>query len=113
MPNFGGPRYPARNRRADVLRGQVLGVSVRRAEQDKPVRPLKLAPTRRGLLEAIGAGKVRYVASYGWRCGSQTVNGVVQDCVRGGWVTASTVMGAETIALTDEGRKAIGLDDAA
>lgn len=108
-----GPRYPARNRRADVLRGQVLGVSVRRPDQNKPISALRLTPTRRGLLEAIAAGKVRYVASYGWRCGSQTVNALVQDCVRGGWVTASTAMGAEAITLTDAGRTAIGAEDAA
>ena len=93
--------------RHDRYRNAVLGVSVRRADTAKP-ETVALTASRRGLLEAVAAGKVRYVASSGWRCGQKTVNAVVQDCVRGGWVTASTAMDAETIALTDAGRAAIG-----
>lgn len=108
-----GPRYPARSRRADVLRGQVLGVSVRRAEQDKPVQPLKLTPTRRGLLEAIGAGVVKYYPFAGWRCSGKGVAAIVRDCVSAGWAVESLDGDRRRIELTDSGRTALGLDDPA
>lgn len=109
-----GPRYPARNRRGDVLRGQVLGVSVRRAEQDKPVQPLRLTPTRRGFLEAVEAGQVKwYPTSAQWRSGGQARSLLVRECSQAGWVVEHIDGDRRRIELTDEGRKAIGSDDAA
>lgn len=109
-----GPRYPSRARRADILRGAQLGVSVRRAEADRPVKPLPLTAVRRGLLEAIDAGKVKYHWSSGWRCDGKTVNDLVRQVVGAGWAS-ERLTGAmpieRQIALTDTGRAALGLDE--
>jgi hypothetical protein len=102
-----GSRYSAKAYRP--YRGAQLAPAVRTGTR-QPVA-LKLTATRRGLLEAIAAGRVRYVASTGWKCERKTVNALVQDCVRGGWVTATTAMDFQAIALTDAGREAIGLDE--
>jgi hypothetical protein len=110
-----GPRYPARSRRNDILRGAQLGVSVRRAEAAKPV-PMALTATRRGLLEAVAAGKVKYHWSSGWRCGGKTVNDLVRQVVAAGWAK-ERLNGAppieRRIALTAEGEKAIGAGEPA
>jgi hypothetical protein len=104
-----GPRYGSGRRRADLLRGQVLGVSVRRAEAAKPV-PLKLTPTRRGLLEAVHAGQVKWFPSAGWRCDGKAVNADVRDCCRAGWTAEALDGDRRTIALTDAGHAAIGVE---
>lgn len=104
-----GPRYGPR--RYDPLRGAQLGVSIRRTETE-PV-PTTLTDNRRGLLEAVHAGRVRYVASQGWRCGGKTVNGVVRECIAAGWAVhaSGTSPGQRALALTTLGRKAIGADE--
>jgi hypothetical protein len=106
----GRPRYP--KRRTDVLKGQVLGVSVRRAEAAKAV-PMALTPTRRGLLEAVAADHkpplVRWFPSSGWRCNGRAVNAEVRDCCKAGWATEALDGDRRTIALTDAGRAAIGV----
>lgn len=102
-----GPRYPSR--RYNPLRGAVLGVSVRRAEAEP--KQLELTENRRGLLEAVKLGRVRYYPSSGWKCGGQTRNAVVRECVAAGWLKESlegSLPIRRTIALTDLGRKAIG-----
>lgn len=104
--NFGGP-YPSKAYRP--YRGAQLAPAVRTGER-KPAE-VTLTPTRRGLLEAVAAGKVRYRASKGWVCDNRAVNAVVTDCIRAGWIAASTAMDATSIALTESGRKAIGLDE--
>lgn len=113
MPNFGGPRYPSR--RYDPLRGAVLGVSVRRAEAAEP-KQVELTDNRRGLLEAIAAGRVRYYPSAGWKVAGKTVNAAVREAVAAGWAK-ERLEGAlpirRTIALTDLGRAALGEDEAA
>lgn len=100
----GRPRFP--KRRADLLKGQVLGVSVRRAETAP--RQLTLTATRRGLLEAIGDDKVKYHPSSGWRCDGKTVNADARDCVRAGWAHEWIADGRPHIGLTAAGEKAIG-----
>lgn len=108
-PAFGGPRYPSR--RYDRLRGaQLAPVAVRRAEAGEP-RALPLTAVRRGLLEAIGAGKVRYWPSAGWKCSGKAVNATVRDCVAAGWATEALTGDRRTISLTDAGRAALGLDE--
>lgn len=104
-----GPRYGPR--RYDPLRGAQLGVSVRRTEAE-PV-PTALTDNRRGLLEAVHAGRVRYYPSSGWRCAGKAVNAVVRECVAAGWAK-DRLEGAlpirRTIALTELGLAAIGVE---
>lgn len=108
-PAFGGPRYTGK-RRADVLRGQVLGIRVRGAEAGKPVK-LKMTASRRGLLEAIAAGVVRWYPSYGWKSDGKGAAALVRDCVSAGWATEALDGDRRTIALTEAGRKAAGFDE--
>lgn len=93
-------------------RGAQLGVSIRRP--DGGYAEVKLTPTRIGCLKAIEAGKVRYYPSAGWKCEGRAINALIRDCVRAGWAKES-LQGAQpivrVIALTDAGRKAIGLDE--
>lgn len=100
------------SRRADILRGAQLGVSVRRAEAGTP-RELKLTPTRRGLLEAVAAGKVRHYPSSGWKSDGRAVSGVVRECAAAGWLHEWVDNGRLQIGLTDAGLQAIGADDPA
>ncbi|HEX8024724.1 MAG TPA: hypothetical protein VF484_00830 [Candidatus Limnocylindrales bacterium] len=107
-----GPRYPSR--RFDPLRGAQLGVSVRRAEAEP--KELELTPYRRGLLEAVKLGRVRYYPSSGWRCSGKAVNAVVRECVAAGWLKESlegSLPIRRTIALTDLGRAALGTEEPA
>lgn len=109
-----GPRYPSR--RYDPLRGAQLAPLKRTGEASTAAKPLPLTANRRGLLEAVKAGRVHYQASHGWRCAGKTVNGVLRECVVAGWLKES-LEGAlpirRTIALTEAGRTAIGDGEAA
>jgi len=106
---FGHPY--GRKRRYDRLRGaQLAPVAVRRAEAGRPMA-VRLTPARRGCLEAIAAGKVRYYPSTGWKAAGKAVNAVVRDCVGAGWAVESLDGDRLTIALTDAGRTAIGADE--
>lgn len=109
MPSPFGPPYRAR--RYDRLRGAQIGVSVRRAEQ-APTK-LGMTRTRRGCLEAIEAGRVRWYPSTGWKAAGKAVNAVVRDVVSAGWAVESLDGDRRTIALTDAGRTAIGAGEAA
>jgi hypothetical protein len=95
-----------RSRRADILRGAQLGVSVRRAETAP--RALKLTDVRRGLLEAIAAGKVRHYPSSGWKSDGRAVSGIVRECVGAGWAHEWVDDGRLQIGLTPLGEQAIG-----
>jgi hypothetical protein len=98
------PRFGPR--RSGLLKGQVLGVSVRRAEQ--PPRQLTLTATRRGLLEAIAAGKCRWHPSRGWMCAGKAVNADIRDLVAAQWARERVADGRPQIALTSTGEAAIG-----
>lgn len=102
-----GHRFGRSKRRADVLRGSQLGVRVRTAEAGKPVET-KLTPTRRGCLEAIAAGRVKWYPSAGWKCDGKAVNAAVRDCVAAGWAAETLDGDRRAISLTDAGRAAIG-----
>ena len=106
--NFGGP-YPSKVYRP--YRGAQLAPAVRTGER-KPAE-VTLTPTRRGLLEAVAADKVRYSDSRGWVCERRVVNAVMQDCARAGWVAVKlfNVPPRRRAKLTDLGRKAIGIDE--
>lgn len=98
------PRFGPR--RSGLLRGQVLGVSVRRAEQ--PPRQLTLTATRRGLLEAIADGHVKWHPSRGWMCAGKSVNALVRDVRGAQWAREWVADGRPQIALTPTGEAAIG-----
>lgn len=108
MPNPFGSRYGGAKRRADVLRGSQLAPRVRAAEASRPVKPIPMTAVRRGLLEAVTAGKVRYFPSSGWKCDGRAVNAAVRDCVGAGWAIEALDGDRRTIALTEAGRAAIG-----
>lgn len=101
---------PYGRRRADILRQQVLGVSVRAAE--RAPRQLRLTEVRRSLLEAVAAGKIRYYSS-GWRSPNGGVSALVRECVSAGWCHEWIADGRPQIGLTTEGEKAIGTGEAA
>lgn len=110
MPSPFGSPYRAR--RLNRLRGaQLAPVRVRRAEAGQPIA-LAPTPTRRGCLEAIAAGKVRWFPSAGWRCAGKAVNAVVRDVVSAGWAVESLDGDRRTIALTNAGRAVIGAGEA-
>lgn len=98
-------------RRYSPYRHVQLGVSVRVAEADKPRKALLMTANRRGLLEAVAAGRVRYWPSSGWKCGGKAVNAVVRECVQAGWLKERLEGSApirRVVEVTDEGRKALG-----
>lgn len=108
------PRNPHTGRfrsgRYNPLKSAVLGVSVRRAERAPIV--LRLSPTRRGCLEAIHSGAVRYYPSSGWKCDGKAINSLVRECVAAGWAAEhrDDTKSGRRIELTDAGRKAIGVE---
>lgn len=101
-----GPRYP--RRRTDILKSQILGVSVRAAE--KSPRQVRLTAARRGLLEAIAAGKVRFYPSSGWKVDGKAVNAGVREVVAAGWAHEFLRDSKRMVGLTHAGEAALGVD---
>jgi hypothetical protein len=111
VSGFGSPYGKGKTYRP--YRGAQLAPALRFG--DRPAAQVKLTPTRRGLLEAAAAGKVRDVASVGWKCGRKVVNALVADCVRAGWLDVGRQSGSaiRTITLTPAGRRALGDEEVA
>lgn len=114
MPNPFGSRYGGAKRRADVLRGSQLAPLVRAAEASATPKPLVLTSVRRGCLEAIAAGVMKwYPTTAQWRSGGKARSAVVHDVCAAGWAHQTITGDHRLIELTDLGRAALGLDEPA